>query len=131
MREAKSSAVQTTISPKAGEQVSIFPKTGKLTDRLRIKKNNYGTIASREAREPSSRALKRVSQSGKSSKSAKQKPIVAGGTKVRGVDGKPRTLQSSESILSRWTRLGAIGCIKKAPSDLSTNQKYLEGLGEP
>jgi predicted DNA-binding antitoxin AbrB/MazE fold protein len=39
------------------------------------------------------------------------------------------TSDAGESFYDAASRLGFIGCVKGAPSDLSTNKKYLEGFG--
>ena len=36
---------------------------------------------------------------------------------------------ADESAYEAFKRAGIIGCVKGGPSDLSTNPKYLEGLG--
>ena len=38
--------------------------------------------------------------------------------------------QAFESLFDRLDRAGLIGCIDDGPSDLSTNPKYFEGMGE-
>jgi hypothetical protein len=38
---------------------------------------------------------------------------------------------NEESFFDAATRLGLIGCVKGGPPDLSTNPKYVGGLGEP
>ena len=35
-----------------------------------------------------------------------------------------------ESAYDLAKRLGLVGCVKNAPSDLSTNPKYMEGFGK-
>jgi len=37
--------------------------------------------------------------------------------------------ESPESVHAAMLRLGLLGCVTDAPSDLSTNPKYMEGFG--
>ena len=37
---------------------------------------------------------------------------------------------ADESFYDRASRLGLIACVEGGPADLSTNPKYMEGIGE-
>ncbi len=45
-------------------------------------------------------------------------------------NGTETTEGAEESFLDAAHRIGAVGCVKGGPSDLSTNPKYMEGFGE-
>jgi predicted DNA-binding antitoxin AbrB/MazE fold protein len=42
----------------------------------------------------------------------------------------PSESSKGETFYEAAARLGFIGCVKGAPTDLSTNQQYMEGFGE-
>jgi len=49
-----------------------------------------------------------------------------------GVENQEVQQVGGETLFDRWSRLGFIGCVKggpDSPTDLSTNPKYMEGLG--
>jgi len=53
----------------------------------------------------------------------------------RAVDGAPPqagfdAAGGEESFLDAAVRLGAVGCVRGGPTDLSTNPRWLEGFGE-
>ncbi len=37
--------------------------------------------------------------------------------------------EKSETLFDRWSRKGYVGCVKGTPRDLSSDAKYLDGLG--
>lgn len=44
-------------------------------------------------------------------------------------NGPQKEVAVEESAYEAFKRAGLIGCVKGGPSDLSTNQKYMEGFG--
>jgi predicted DNA-binding antitoxin AbrB/MazE fold protein len=47
-----------------------------------------------------------------------------------GNDGASETSDEDRTLFELLDKAGLIGCVKDAPSDLSTNPKYLEGFGK-
>lgn len=74
--------------------------------------------------------LEALAQADGTSAERKLSELVHEAHEARARNGAHAESVAEESFLQAAFRLGAVGCVKGGPTDLATNPKHLEGLGE-